>query len=91
MNKERRLKLNSLLQKLEQNMAELQDINEQLKEIAEAEREAYDNMPEGLQQSDKGYQAEAAADALDEALSQLEDSVMYGMQECIDNITVATE
>lgn len=41
-------------------------------EIAEAEREKFDNMPEGLQQSDKAVAMEEAADALESAAQDLE-------------------
>lgn len=54
MNAERR-------QKLERVMAELE-------EIAQDERSALDNLPEGLQQSERGQTMEAAADNLDEAV-----------------------
>jgi len=42
--------------------------------VAEAEREAYDNMPEGLQSSERGEASEAAADALDEAVQYIDDA-----------------
>lgn len=42
-------------------------------EEAEAEREKFDNMPEGLQQTEKGEKLEEAADQLESADSSLEE------------------
>ncbi len=47
MNNERRNKLSAIV-------GELQDIQSRLEELRDEEREAYDNMPEGLQASEKG-------------------------------------
>lgn len=40
--------------------------------MAEEEREKFDNMPEGLQQSERGSALEEAAEALEEAVVSLE-------------------
>ena len=45
-----------------------------VEEIMNDEREAFDNMPEGLQQGERGQAAEAAADALEEAFGNLEEA-----------------
>ena len=44
-----------------------------LEQVATDEREAFDNMPDSLKQSERGQQAEAAADALDEAVNACEE------------------
>ena len=41
-------------------------------QIAEEEREKFDNMPEGLQQGDRAQAMEEAADALESAASDLD-------------------
>ena len=43
--------------------------------LAEAEREKFDNMPEGLQTGERGERIEQAADALDEAVNEIEMAV----------------
>lgn len=48
-----------------------------LEPVRDEEQEAYDNMPEGLQQGERGQQCEAAADALDSAVSSLEEVIDY--------------
>ena len=65
MNKERRNRLGDVIDKLEELQAEVAS-------IAEEEREAYDNMPEGLQESEKGQQISENADDLDSIDSDFE-------------------
>lgn len=66
MNKDRRKQIDAIFSALE-------DLKSQIETIASEERDAFDNMPEGLQQGDKGQAAEAAADALDEAANGIDD------------------
>lgn len=76
MNKERRNKLAVL-------RGNLEDLAADLEALAGEERDAFDNMPESLQQGERGQQTEAAADALDEAVSEL--------QTALNNIEQASE
>lgn len=68
MNKQRRKQVAELLAKLE-------TLKDEVHECACEEREAFDNMPEGLQQSERGQDTEAAADALADALNDVESAV----------------
>lgn len=68
MNNDRRKRIGAVL-------GELQVQLEALQGLAEEEREAYDNMPEGLQQSERGEASSAAADALGSAVSDLESAI----------------
>lgn len=65
MNKERRNRIEELRDNLQQ-------YQEELGSLASEERDYVDNMPENLQQSERGEQAEAAASALEEAETELE-------------------
>lgn len=56
-------------------MAKLEDIKIDIENLQSEERDKFDNMPEGLQQSDNGQKCEAAADALETAVSSLEDAI----------------
>ena len=49
------------------------DAASQLEEAASECREKFDNMPEGLQQGDTGQRLEQWADAIDSAVSELQD------------------
>ena len=74
MNKARRKKLQELMEQLE-------TIKEELEQVQEEEQEAYDNLPESLQYSERGQQIEqaienmsSAADYLDDILSCIEEA-----------------
>jgi ABC-type transporter Mla subunit MlaD len=60
MNKERRAHIGEILN-------ELGNLKDQVDAVASDEQDAFDSMPEGLQNSDRGQSMEQAADALDEA------------------------
>lgn len=68
MNKARRKELNEVIEKIN-------DAKELLENIMCDEEEYRDNMPENLQSSERYEQAEAACDAMQEALDQLEEAI----------------
>lgn len=68
MNAERRLELKNALQMLN-------DATGIIDQIKEDEGIAHDNLPESLQDGDKGNAMQEAVDAMEEALSSIEDAV----------------
>lgn len=66
MNKARRKKLGEIIDQLE-------NLREDLDAVASEEREAYDNLPESLQEGDRGCAMEEAADELDDICGELDD------------------
>lgn len=66
MNNARRKALNSIIERLENLQTDLQDIQAE-------EQEAFDNLPEGLQASERGEAMETAIDNLEEAVSMFDD------------------
>ncbi len=50
----------------------VQDAKDALEAIKDAEQDAYDNMPEGLQQGDRGQACEVAVSALENVVGTLE-------------------
>ena len=68
MNKQRRKALNDAIEKL----TELKEI---IDSIREEEQDAYDNLPESLQDSEKGEQMYDNCDDLETAASDLEDVI----------------
>lgn len=76
MNKTRRAALDAMIGKFEELKSELETIGSE-------ERDAFDNMPESLQQSEKGQAASTAADAIDNAVSEI-DSVVSSVEEARD-------
>ena len=82
MNKQRRMELDSLRKRIGIVKDEVTNIKKCLQSVLDAEENAFDNMPEGLQSSYRGMCSEdaidnmdAAVDSLDEALSSLEEIV----------------
>ena len=64
MNKARRKRLSEIAD-------ELESLCYDLEAVASEEREAHDNLPESLQESDRGCAMEEAADELDDICSEL--------------------
>lgn len=65
MNAERRTKISKLAESLRATIAEIESVRD-------AEQEAFDNLPEGLQQSEKGQASEQAVTDLESAVSNAE-------------------
>lgn len=61
------------------SLAEVTDLLQQAKDLLETvmsdERDAFDNMPDSLRESDRGQEMEAGLDAMDEAVNEI-DSAM---------------
>lgn len=70
MNNERRKRIASALEQIE-------EVKSEIEQLAEEEREAYENMPGSLQESERGNAMEEAADNLDNAASSLEEAIDY--------------
>ena len=68
MNKERRKRIDDII-------AQLNDIKEDIEMLRDEEQEAYDNMPESIQESDRGEAMTRAVDLMESAYSWIEDAV----------------
>ena len=67
MNKDRRKQLSEIQSKL----AELRDM---IDTVLEAEQEAFDNLPESLQESERGEAMQAAIDAMESAMDSCDEA-----------------
>lgn len=77
MNKKRRQEIESII-------SELGDLRDRLEAVKDEEQEAFDNLGDNLQQSERGQQMEQNADGLDSCWSDL-DSVIDNLQEVLDD------
>ena len=68
MNKERRNRITKAITKLE-------EMKNEIDEILLEEENAFDNMPENLQCSERGEESEEAINTLNEAIESLEDTI----------------
>lgn len=84
MNNQRRKDIQTAMSLLEEANAKLDAAKSILETAGEEEREAYDNLPESIQEGERGCAMEEAADNLDDAVSTIEDIIGY-VQEVIDN------
>lgn len=64
MNKERRNRIAEI-------MDQLNEIANEICEVAQEERDAFDNLPESLQYSERGESMEAAADELEDVSGEV--------------------
>ena len=87
MNKIRRKELASIVAKLETLDALRLEINEMLESVIDEEQEALDNLPESLQDGEKGQQMQEYIDTMTDVLDELEnldvESFMDQLQEVI--------
>lgn len=58
-------------------MAKLEELKEEVEALHDEEQECFDNLPEGIQYSERGEAMEAAADNLDSAFSSIEEALEY--------------
>jgi chaperonin cofactor prefoldin len=68
MNKTRR-------QQLAKWLNDMEKIKDELESICSDEQDYFDNMPENLQGSQRGMDAEEAIEQMEEAVSQIEDAI----------------
>lgn len=76
MNKQRRKWLEDIIGKLEEQKDELYNLQQE-------EQEAYDNMPESLQESDRGQEIYETSTCLEDEFDSLE-NVIQNLQEILD-------
>jgi len=84
MNKDRRKRLEAIREKVEEIKTEFESVAQDLIDIGAEEQEAFDNMNEGLQASETGQRIEAAADALSNAVGEIENVDLQAVLDGID-------
>lgn len=73
MNNDRRKRIATIIVKVAALSDVFDELRGEIEEVRDEEQEYYDNMPESLQGGEKGDVAQAAVDALEEAISALEE------------------
>tara|TARA_R110000868_G_scaffold341475_1_gene602332 strand:+ start:109 stop:381 length:273 start_codon:yes stop_codon:yes gene_type:complete len=85
MNDKRRKELHALIDRLRAAADESSNLYTDFSLTVDEEREAFDNMPESLQQSEKGEATSESLNTLESALGML-DAVMDDLNQIADNI-----
>lgn len=81
MNRIRRKSLRTILGQMDELSTVPETVKEALQDVLNEEQEAYDNLPEGLQESDRGQQMQEYIDALEgvvDSLGELDIEDLYG-------------
>lgn len=87
MNAKRRNAINSIINDLIDKFEEIKaEAIDQLSEIRDEEQEAFDNLPEALQVSERGENMQNCIDALESFMSDLEDMEIEGTDDLIEEI-----
>ena len=88
MNKMRRKELMEWVKKAEEWAARGEDLKGMLEDICSDEQYYFDNMPENLQGSQRGMDAEEAIDAMNEAIESMNNAIDAAEEaaSCIDEI-----
>jgi hypothetical protein len=87
MNNERRKAIAAVVKQLEE-FPDLDELQSDLQTIRDDEQEAFDNMPESLQQGERGQASEAAINALQEAIDMLDG---FSIEELTGHLETASE
>ena len=85
MNDKRRKELHALIDRLRAAADESSNLYTDFSLTVDEEREAFDNMPESLQQSEKGEATSEGLNTLESALNML-DTVMDDLNQIADDI-----
>lgn len=84
MNRIRRKSLKDILGQMDELSTVLETVKEALQDVLNEEQEAYDNLPEGLQEADRGQQMQEYIETLEgvvDSLGELDIEDLYGTVE----------
>lgn len=88
MNRERRKNLKVILGQMDELTSKIEDIKEALQEVIDEEEEAYGNLPESIQESERGEQMLEYIDAMEEIVEALDELDMDDLHEKIEEIAL---
>lgn len=70
MNKERR-------KRIEDIVSQLRDLKDEIEEVKDEERDAFENLPFSIQESERGQQIEEYANDLESAYEEIDSTISY--------------
>lgn len=88
MNKNRRKELMEWVKKVAEWIAQGEELKGELENICSDEQDYFDNMPENLQGSMRGMDAEEAIDVMNEAIESMDNAIEAAEEaiSCIEDI-----
>lgn len=90
MNNTRRKVIRSIIEMLNDTTAKVDEAKELTTNVAGEERESFDNMPEGLQESERGQRIEECADELEDIECELDD-ILSNIEDLIERLENVSE
>lgn len=87
MNNQRRKEIEAIVKVLTDDFG-MEDLRGKVDDLQSEEQEAFDGMPESLQQSDRGQASETAADALQTAYDAI-DAAITSLEEAVNALEEA--
>ena len=90
MNKKKRKVINEMAERLDSIQSELEDFHQSAEVLLEEEQSSFDNLPEGLQNSEKGEAIQIAIDALGNAVNLIEEA-LQAVENATSELTEATQ
>lgn len=86
MNRVRRKSLKDVLGKMDELSAVLENVKDAIQAVLGEEQEAYDNLPEGLQEAERGQQMQEYIEALEGVVDSLGDLDVEDLYSTIEEI-----
>lgn len=86
MNRIRRKSLKAILGQMDELSTVLETVKEALQDVLNEEQEAYDNLPEGLQEADRGQQMQEYIETLEGVVDSLEELDIEDLYETVEEI-----
>lgn len=86
MNRVRRKSLKDILGKMDELSAMLENVKDAIQTVLDEEQEAYNNLPEGLQEAERGQQMQEYIDALEGVVDSLGDLDVEALYSTIEEI-----
>ena len=86
MNRIRRKSLKAILGQMGELSTVLETVKEALQDVLNEEQEAYDNLPEGLQEADRGQQMQEYIEALEGVVDSLGELDIEDLYETVEEI-----
>lgn len=86
MNNARRKRIQEVVKSLEEIRDQIEALRNDVEDIKDEEQECFDNLPEGLQGSERGQAMETNAETLDETVANLEDIDFEDIITALENI-----
>ena len=88
MNNERRKRIKLAIEKLQDLQVQVEAVKDEVEDLQGEETDAFDNLPESLQSSDKGLSMEACIDNLSSAADELDsfdfDAVVTALESAVE-------